>query len=143
MTQTINIQSAQFKGIELSAYYDMGKFYTKLAGTYYTKTKFCLTAEQAGKGEQCNSGYVYRSNLNNAVPPRLNLHATLGTRLFEQKLDIGARYSYYSKRLVPVLSAERFVNTSSIEWAPYSLVDLYANYNVSNNLKLTMTMDNV
>ncbi len=143
VTQTINIQSAQFKGIELSAYYDMGKFYAKLAGTYYTKTKFCLTAEQAGKGEQCNSGYVYRSNLNNAVPPRLNLHATLGTRLFEQKLDIGARYSYYSKRLVPVLSAERFVNTSSIEWAPYSLVDLYANYNVSNNLKLTMTMDNV
>ncbi|SUC10897.1 heme acquisition system receptor [Pasteurella canis] len=143
VTQTLNIQSAQFTGFEASAYYDMRKFYTKLSGTYYTKTQFCLTPEQAGKEPQCNSGYVYRSNLNNAVPPRLNLHITLGSRWLNEQLDIGARYSYYSKRLVPVLSAERFVNTSSIEWAPYSLVDLYANYNVSEHLKFTMTMDNV
>ncbi|AKD38942.1 heme acquisition system receptor [Pasteurella multocida subsp. multocida OH4807] len=143
LTQTLNLQSAQFTGFEASAYYDMRKFYAKLAGTYYTRTKFCLTPEQAGKETQCNSGYVYRSNLNNAVPPRLNVHLTLGSRWLDEKLDIGARYSYYSKRLVPVLSSERFANTSSIEWAPYSLVDLYANYHVSKQLKLTMTMDNV
>ncbi|MFD1806686.1 TonB-dependent receptor domain-containing protein [Pasteurella oralis] len=143
LTQTLNIQSAQFTGFEASTYYDMRKVYAKLSGTYYTKTQFCLTPEQAGKGEQCNSGYVYRSNLNNAVPPRLNLHIILGSRWLNEKLDIGARYSYYSKRFVPVLSSQRFVNTSSIEWAPYSLVDLYANYNVSEQLKLTMTMDNV
>ncbi|QLB13055.1 hemoglobin/transferrin/lactoferrin receptor protein [Bisgaardia hudsonensis] len=141
--QTVNIQSAKFKGFELSAYYDMKKFYTKLSGTYYTNTEFCLTQEQAGNKAQCNSGFVFRSNLNNAVPPRLNLHLTLGSRWLDQKLDIGARYSYYSKRFVPVLSADRFVNTASIEWNSYSLLDLYASYDVTKNFKINMTMDNV
>lgn len=139
-TQTINLKNAQFEGIELSAYYDMRKFYAKFSGAYYTKTKFCLTPHQQGSSDQqCYSGYIYGSNINNTVPPKMNLHFTLGSRWFDEKLDIGVRYSYYSKRVVPVLMD----TTSSIDWNAYSLVDLYVNYNISNNLKLTMTMDNV
>lgn len=81
--------------------------------------------------------------MNNQVPPKLTTHLTLGTRWLDNKLDIGGRYSYYSKRFVPVLSSMRFQNTSSIEWNPYSLVDLYANYQVTNNLKLSFNIDNL
>lgn len=135
-TQTINIYSAKFYGLESSAYFDMQKFYAKLATTYYTKVNFCLNQTE------CVTS-IHRSNLNNQVPPKLTTHLTLGTRWLDNKLDIGGRYSYYSKRFVPVLSSMRFQNTSSIEWNPYSLVDLYANYQVTNNLKLSFNIDNL
>ncbi|MGF7432455.1 TonB-dependent receptor domain-containing protein [Pasteurella bettyae] len=139
-TQTINLQKAKLEGFEVSAYYDMRKFYAKFASTYYTKTQYCLMPHQVGSGDtQCYDGYIYASNINNTVPPKLNYQLTLGTRWLDEKLDIGVRYSYYGKRVVPVLRDD----TSSIDWNAYSLVDLYANYSVSNNLKLTMTMDNV
>ncbi|MGX2949919.1 TonB-dependent receptor domain-containing protein [Ursidibacter sp. B-7004-1] len=140
--QTVNIHSTRFKGLESSAYYDTRRFYAKFAATYYTNVAFCLTEKQA-KGKQRCSTNIEESNLNNAVPPRLNLHLTLGSRWLNEKLDLGMRYSYYSKRIVPVLSADRFRNTSSIDWSAYSLVDLYANYNITQNLKINMTMDNV
>ncbi|MDY4280669.1 MAG: TonB-dependent receptor [[Pasteurella] mairii] len=139
-TQTINLKKAKYEGVEFSAYYDMRKFYAKLSGSYYTKTRFCLTPEQRGdRDAQCYNGYVYGSNVNNTIPPKINLYLTLGSRWLDEKLEIGTRYSYYSKRITPVLSD----TTSSIDWSPYTLIDLYANYDVSNHLRLTMTVDNL
>ncbi|STO53971.1 putative outer membrane colicin Js receptor [Canicola haemoglobinophilus] len=141
--QTSNIASAQFKGVEFAGTFDMKRFYTKLAGSYYTDAKFCLYPHQGDlKYGGCDTE-VFRSNLNNQIPPKLNLNLTLGSRWLNETLDIGARYSYYSKRLVPVNSAYRFVNTSSIDWNAYSLVDIYVNYQVNKNLKLLFNIDNV
>ncbi|MDO4431429.1 MAG: TonB-dependent receptor [Lonepinella koalarum] len=138
-TQTVNLQRAKMEGLEVSAYYDMRMFYAKFSGTYYTKTQYCLMPHQVGNSDdQCYDGYVYASNINNTVPPKLQYQLILGTRWLDEKLDIGVRYSYHGKRVVPVLRDD----TSSIDWAAYSLVDIYANYSVSHNLKLTMTMDN-
>ncbi|WP_206603279.1 TonB-dependent receptor domain-containing protein [Campylobacter blaseri] len=139
--QTMNIDSALYRGFEASAYYDMGVFYTKLGLTKYIKTEFCNT-EKGGK--VCYKGGIINSNIANTLPPKTTFNATIGTRLFNNKLDLGARYSYYGKRIVSVFSHdEKGGNTKSEEWKPYNLVDIYANYKVNDNFTISATLDNV
>ncbi|WP_386692008.1 MULTISPECIES: TonB-dependent receptor domain-containing protein [unclassified Lonepinella] len=139
--QTFNIRSATFKGIESSAYFDMQRFYAKLSATRYTKIRYCLYAHQTDREQLCSTN-IKDSNLNNQMPSKLTYHITLGTRLFDNKLDLGARYSYYGKRYVPTLKLTED-RTSSIEWNAYSLVDLFASYQVTENLKVNFNVDNL
>ncbi|MFL1707182.1 TonB-dependent receptor domain-containing protein [Campylobacter sp. MOP7] len=145
--QTTNIKSALYRGIEASSYFDMKSFYYQVGMTYYLKTKFCRKEAQKGVAtdrQECFDGGVVDSNIGNTLPPKTTITATIGTRILAKKLDIGARYSHYGKRIVSIFSPESpGGDTSSAEWKPYSLVDLYAHYKVNPNLTISATIDNL
>lgn len=139
--QTMNIDSALYRGFEASAYYDAEIFYAKLGITKYIETEFCNTEKN---GKVCYKGGVINSNISNTLPPKTTFNATIGTRLFKKKLDLGARYSYYGDRVVSVFSHdEKGGNTRSEAWKPYDFVDIYANYKVNDNFTISATLDNV
>lgn len=144
--QTTNIESALFRGLESSLYFDNGEFYSNLGVNQILQTKFCQKDENLQPGEQkCYKGGIGGSNLSNAVPPKTTLYANIGTRLFKKQLDIGARYSYTSKRFVSIWQpADTPIGeTNSAEWDSYSIVDIYANYNPKENLTISAGVDNL
>ncbi len=136
--QTANIKSALYRGLESSLYFDMGGFYAQVGANRMLKTRFCRNSDE------CFSGGLKTSNLSNSIPPKFTLFTTIGTRLFANKLDMGLRHSYYSKRFVSVSSGEtESGNTTSVDWDAYSVVDLYASYEPIKNLTLLLAVDNV
>lgn len=143
---TINIESATYKGFETETYYDIGDFYVGANLTYYTDTEFCLYPNQVGKnGKRCYKGGLSGSNISNTLPPKYIATSTIGTRLFDKKLDIGTRYSRYGSRIVSIFETQdtEIGNTNSAEWDSYSLVDIYAEYKATNNLTISSTIDNL
>lgn len=143
---TINIESAKYEGFEAQTYYDMGDFYISANLTYYLDTEFCLYPNQVGpNGQRCFSGGLSGSNISNTLPPKYIATATIGARLFNKKLDIGARYSHYGKRAVSIFETQdtEIGNTNSAEWDDYGLVDLYADYKINDNLTISAAIDNL
>lgn len=143
---TINIESAKYEGFEAQAYYDMGNFYTGANLTYYLNTKFCLYPDQMDKnGKRCFKGGLNGSNISNTLPPKYIATANIGARFFNKKLDVGARYSYYGKRIVSIFDLDNNEggNTNSASWDKYAIIDLYANYKATNNLTLSLGIDNL
>ncbi|MSN96848.1 TonB-dependent receptor plug domain-containing protein [Campylobacter sp. FMV-PI01] len=144
--QTTNIKSALFRGLEASIYFDSGKFYSNLGFNRILKTNFCQKSSNLKPGQkQCYNGGIDGSNLSNSVPPKTTLFVNLGTRLLNNKLDLGARYSYYSKRFVSIwnFNDTQKGETNSAQWDPYSIVDLYLDYMPKNNIKFSISLDNL
>lgn len=145
--QTVNIKSALYRGYETSAYFDMRSFYTQIGVTHYIRTRFCRKPEQLGlvnDKTQCYNGGVSGSNIANTLPPKTTITTTLGFRFWGEKLELGARHSYYSKRVVSIFSTNNSIGeTNSAEWKPYALVDLFANYKISKDLIVSATLDNL
>ncbi|ASM36728.1 TonB-dependent receptor domain-containing protein [Campylobacter sputorum] len=143
--QTTNIKSALFRGLESSLYFDTGGFYTNLGLTRYLDTKFCKSGTSLKDGDkECFRGGISGSNLANAVPPKTTLFTTIGTRLFNNALDMGARLSYYSKRFVSIFDSSSEVSeTYSAQWDSHSIVDLYASYKPNDSLTISAAIDNL
>ena len=145
--QTVNIRSALFRGYETSAYFDMRSFYTQIGMTHYLKTKFCRRDDQVGRirdTTQCFEGGISGSNLANTLPPKTTITTTVGFRFWDDKLELGARHNYYSKRIVSIFSPNNSTGeTNSAEWKPYAIVDLFANYKISKDLTISATLDNL
>ena len=135
-----NIDSAHFAGLELSGRYEVGGFAAELAANYYTDVAFCRTAAT------CENKSLYADYATNQVPPRYSIDLTLTQKLMDDALTIGGRVSHVGRRAighgdVTGQGASQFI--ALVNWKPYTLVDVFAEYKFSDNLTGTVRIQNL
>lgn len=139
-----NLDFVHLKGWELSARYDTGRYYAEVAGTYYTHTNVCRNGLENRQNRLCYPGGAPYSYLQGHIPPKKSALVTLGTRLFDEKLDMGMRVTRIGNRPVQIGNPDE--SGSWIlpipDWHPYTLLDFYANYKVNKNLSWNLAIDN-
>ena len=138
-----NIESVDLHGVELSMEYDAGLAYLELGGSYYHHIEVCHYGSY--RRQRCNDYGVANSYFNNMIPPKWHASATLGTRLFSRRLDIGARGTFMGKRTeTPPFNdntAQGFNRV--VPWHAYNLVDVYASWKHNDVLSLDFNVDNL
>lgn len=138
-----NIDSVSIKGSELMVEYDMGVVYGQVGGSYYDDVEVCHYG--SGRRDRCNDYGVKDSYFNNMIPPKWHGSAILGTRLFNQTLDLGMRATFVGKRN----QAPDYDDVTAngllfiIPWERYTLFDVYASWKQSEHLTVTFNIDNL
>lgn len=115
--------------------YDAGVFFVDVGGTIYTETEFCV-------GHSYSADGVYNGYAQMHVPPEKSASLTAGVRLLDEKLTLGGRLTYIGARSAEAMEVPGG-GTVIIKWTPHTLLDLFASYKVSDDLRFDMTVDNV
>jgi len=138
-----NIESVSLDGTELSLEYDAGIAYTKLGGTYYDFIEVCHYGSY--RRERCNNYGVANSYFNNMIPPRWHANATLGARLFNQRLDIGVRGTFMGQRTpTPDFNDDTARGFNSpVPWHEYTIWDAYVSWKHNDILSIDFNVDNL
>jgi hemoglobin/transferrin/lactoferrin receptor protein len=129
-----NLESAHFSGIEVSASYDLGFLYAEGSLTYYTGYEFCR------RSKPCSDTTVDNDYAANHMPPEIMKRLTIGTKLFEDKLQAGIRITQAGARMSPVTQSARQYTGM---WVPYTTVDAFATYKITENLTFDLQAENL
>ncbi|MEN2978152.1 TonB-dependent receptor [Tistrella bauzanensis] len=135
-----NIDQAHFSGLEFSGRYEIDGFTAELNANYYLDVEFCRTSDS------CGNKSLYADYATNQVPPEYMVDLMLSQRLFDDALTIGGRASHIGARAighgdVTAQGASQFI--SMIDWKPYTLVDLFAELEVTDNLTTGIRVQNL
>lgn len=130
-----NIDAAHYRGVELSASYDTGKYFFDGSVTNYTTIEYCPTSDTCtpyAMGTDYGGSYV---------PPTYAGSITAGFRAFEDALTIGARLQFASER-----SGGKIINggfSPPQVWPRYQVVDVFGSYDFGNDLKANVSVENL
>lgn len=134
-----NIDMAKFEGLELSAHYELGTFKADLSANYYTNVQFCRTSDT------CVNSSLAADYATNQVPPEYSVVATLSKSFLDEKLTVSGRISHIGPRAAdaetPGGGGSSFIR--AMPWNPYTLVDVFASYKVSDNMTLDVGVENL
>jgi hemoglobin/transferrin/lactoferrin receptor protein len=135
-----NIDRAKFSGVEFSGRYEVGGFTAELAANYFLNVEYCRTADT------CDSKSLYADYATNHVQPEYSVDLTLSQKLLDERLTVGGRVSYVGPRAighgdVTAQGASQFI--APVLWEPYTLVDVFTEYEVSDNLTAAFRVENL
>jgi hemoglobin/transferrin/lactoferrin receptor protein len=135
-----NIHGAKFSGLELSSRYERGGFTAEFSANYYTNVEYCITADTCGNMSQ------YGDYATNHVPPKYTVDLTLSQKLLEDRLTVGGRIYYVGSRAADhgdITSQGMSPFITQIQWKPHTLVDVFAEYRISDNYTATLRVENL
>lgn len=167
--QITNFNKQKVSGLELQSRYDNGRFFADLSLGYILKNDVCDAHEAQWSSRAfrrdvpaCvpngfNAGY-----LQNMAPPKFTADLVLGSRFFNEKLEVGTRLHYHSKKInsdgfektfgtytnkVPPggtghLSSV-FLYNVPIDWKPVTTVDAYLSYKLKDTATFTLAGTNL
>jgi len=125
---------SRLRGVEIEANYDTGRYYAGGSFTY-TKGDFSKIYNDNPWGNattQSNGTILYL-----AVAPKYRFTADVGVRLFDEKLNIGAR----ANRIVP---SEQLGLFSTVYGAkPFTTFDIYGSWEFNENASLRFAVNNL
>lgn len=135
-----NIDRARFAGLELSANYELDGFSATLAANYYLSVEFCRNAGV------CENKSLYADYATNQIPPKYGVDLTLTQKLLDDALTVGGRISYTASRAsghgdVTGQGMSQFITL--INWKPYTLVDVFAEYKLNDNYTASFRIENL
>ena len=141
-----NISKAKFKGYEFSAFYDAQIVFLEAGLTTYTDVTFCRDVPAnlitfivpAGCGID-RIGYDYGA-MN--IPPKYSGNVTVGARLLDEKMTIGARGYFFGQRYKGNSAIPGSSNIAAYYYAD-TIVDLFGTYNFSEDAVLNFSVENV
>lgn len=143
--RTRNIDSVEFKGIELSLEYDAGWIFASAAGTRYFDIETCHTGSY--RRQPCTDYGVASSYVNNMIPPNWEANATLGFRPFDERVEFGTHVNWMGKRNeVPEYNDQTDTSRSFAEpvpWHGYRTIDIFASWRPNDTFSLDFNIDNV
>lgn len=123
--QYVNVTNARLEGFELEATYDNKLMFANLAYTHV-------------RGEDLSSGQPLKS----IYPDKIV--ATVGFRLLEDKLTVGGRWTYAdAQNRVPDADNPSSPSIDETPTPSYSLVDLFATYEVNENFSTALSLNNI
>jgi len=131
-----NIDQAEFRGYELSARYDTGKFFVEAGFTKYDDIEFCGSNGVCGAAAAAGDYGIMN------VPPKYSGTVTVGARLFDERLEIGTRVYSFGERLGGYALAPGAVNPPTV-WNKSTIVDLFGSYKVSKDVTLDFSAENI
>ena len=153
----IQYDRAISKGIELQSRLDNGRFFASLGGTYRLKHMVC------DKGTAFKFDYYYRrvpecleggfglSRFFQSLQPKYSLTLDLGTRLFDEKLELGMRAIHHSKadrknytRMMALGVGDVYDSSGKpYSWHAATLLDAYARYRIGKHIDLNFGVTNL
>lgn len=135
-----NIDRALFEGFELSGQYEIRGLSIELGATYYTDMAYCVTSDT------CQRSSLYGDYATNHVPPKYTASLTMSHKFLDDALTIGGRATYIGPRAIradqPTMQGAAPL-ISPIRWQPYALVDVFAEYKFSEQLKADFRIENL
>lgn len=143
--RTRNIDSVEFKGLELSLEYDAGWIFASAAGTRYSDIETCHTGSY--RRERCTDYGIASSFVNNMIPPNWEANATLGFRPFSETLEFGAHANWVGERnQVPEYNNQTETSRSfadPIPWHKYTIIDAFVTWRPNDTVSVDFTVDNI
>lgn len=164
----IQFDKKKSSGLELQSRFDTGRVFGSLGATYRLKQKLCDKDYASGldpfynRIPSCMTGGFGLTASGSSLQPKYSIDMGLGTRLFNERLELGWRGVYHAgaenKQLDRLLSSENpadWRRNQSISdvwfrggvdgfyWRSVLLHDLYANFNVNNAVALNLGITNV
>ena len=102
-----------------------------------------LISEGGMKTDGCIDKSLYGDYATNHVPPEYSADLTLSQLLFDDMLTLGGRVSHIGPRAighgdVTAQGASQFI--SQVNWKPYTLVDLFADIEINENLTTSLSV---
>ena len=124
-SQYVNVANARLEGFELEATYDNKLMFVNLAYTHV-------------RGDDLINGQPLKSIYPDKVV------ATVGFRFLEDKLTVGGRWTYAdAQNRVPDAVNPNDLVIDETPTPSYSLVDLFATYEVNENFSTALTLNNI
>ena len=153
----IQYDRAISKGIELQSRLDNGRFFASFGGTYRLKHMVC------DKGTAFKFDYYYQrvpecleggfglSRFFQSLQPKYSLTLDLGTRLFDEKLELGMRAIHHSKadrknytRMLALGVGDVYDSSGKpYSWHAATLLDAYARYRIGKHIDLNFGVTNL
>ena len=135
-----NIDRAKFAGLEFSGRYELDGFTADLAANYFLNVEYCRTSDS------CEGKSLYGDYATNHVQPKYSVDLTLSQKLLEERLMVGGRVSYTGPRTighgdVTAQGASEFI--TPVLWKPYTLVDIFAEYKITDNMTAAFRVENL
>lgn len=149
-----NVDEQKIAGWELAGRYDNGKYFGDLSLVWNKQNKVCdessaltLTKETmlyGVNGNYCQDYGFPSGYLVNMALPEYQANLTLGTRLFNQKLELGTRITYYDGFENPYMGTPDLASFNTpLQWDDTLLFDAYMNYRYNENLNLDLIGTNL
>ncbi|MCV2216300.1 TonB-dependent receptor [Thauera sp. Sel9] len=166
---TIQFDRKISSGIELQGRFDTGRFYGNLGATYRLKQEMCdkdyavQLDPHYNRVPECMDGGLIGTLSYSTLQPKYSVNLDLGTRLLEHKLDLGMRVRHHSKaendsmdRMLARHQSGGFSahgydypivglngNNRPYFWDPVTLLDLYAEYRITRDATVRLSVDNL
>jgi hemoglobin/transferrin/lactoferrin receptor protein len=149
-----NIDSATYRGYELSGSYDARTFFFEGAFTKYTKIEYCLpngtcSAPSLGAplfGSNPRPGSAISTDyVSNYIPPEYSGSFTAGFRAFDEKLTLGARAHFAGVRVGSVMPLTASGSRVGIDvtWPKYQVFDIFGSYAFTEDVTANFSVENI
>lgn len=151
----VQMDKMKLSGIEAMARYDNGNVFINAGLDYNLNYKVCDKSQRLSYDlnntqgiPECIDGGFPGGYLRTTIPPRYSINANVGARLLDEKLEIGSRWLYHSsvvnkdeKKYPQLLTFG--TNNNPMRWNPVLTVDAYVDYNLTKDIKLELTGENL
>ena len=152
--QFSNIPEAKFEGFEISASYDVGFLFASVGFNYFTDVAYCydrtnmVVTDVIGTYRWtpeilpgCHDVTVSSDWQNTYVPPKYSGTATVGTRLLDDALVLGARVNVHDEAALP-LPQQGGLNFQ-VRWAREHIFDLFGSYTFNDYVAAGFSIENL
>ena len=153
----IQYDRAISKGIELQSRLDNGRFFASLGGTYRLKHMVCDKGTAfkfdyyLQRVPECLEGGFGLSRFFQSLQPKYSLTLDVGTRFFNEKLELGMRAIHHSKadrknytRMLALGVGDVYDSSGKpYSWHAATLLDAYARYRIGKHIDLNFGVTNL
>ena len=153
----IQYDKAISKGVELQSRLDSGRFFASLGGTYRLKHMVCDKGiafkfdYYLQRVPECLEGGFGLSRFFQSLQPKYSLTLDVGTRFFNEKLELGMRAIHHSKaerknydKLIADGAGQVYErNGKPYGWHAATLLDAYARYRIGKHIDLNFGVTNL
>lgn len=151
-----NLEKQTLEGLELQSRFDNGRFFTDLSIAYNLKNKVCDESNAINNYTMNNGAYSKcvddgfpNGYLVTMATPELSFNGLFGVRLLDEKLELGARATYYKgyesylrKNGDLGINSGYYLNVP-LAWGDTWLFDAYANYQINEQAKVELVGTNI
>ena len=153
----IQYDKAISKGLELQSRLDSGRFFASFGGTYRLKHMVCDKGiafkfdYYLQRVPECLEGGFGLSRFFQSLQPKYSLTLDVGTRFFNEKLELGMRAIHHSKadrknytRMMALGVGDVYDSSGKpYSWHAATLLDAYARYRIGKHIDLNFGVTNL
>lgn len=146
-----NLDRQIIRGVEFQSRFDSGRLFADFSATRNLKNQVCdkteamMYSSYLGQIPDCvNYGFPH-GGLLNTKQPRYSLNLLLGSRFFDNRLEMGTRVTYFTTYDRETQYTKTTTNLVGIpvNWGSTTVVDAYANYQINKNTMLEFSAMNL
>lgn len=152
----IQYEKKLLSGIELQTRFDTGKYFSSFGASYRLDQRLCdkdmasTVDPYYGRVKECVTGGFPTTFSRTSLQPHYSLNLDSGMRLFDERLEIGARMVYHSsaknkeeaKWIKQNLDMVKGIN-QPYEWHPIWVFDTYATLHINKNIDVDFGVNNI